>query len=391
MEWLSREDLIASCSTTVPGLLRPHPLQSVCCIRHLASRWSRQPEWPLGRAGDKGLVVIAVDALTHEFAESNLACDSLICLTSSFPSTSVVSWLSSVTGVSPGEHGVAGPVALRPGVDGVYNAIRGHAATFDESGVVVSGVAPPVGLSKPTLFDDLKADGIDGVALVGDFLGICEGWIGELTHGGIRRNPPRTLDDIRLDPKAVAALAVSQVEAELNPDRRRCVWAYVNLDEHIHYCGYDLALRDVLLELQHAAGRWAAMGYTVMLYSDHGQIANSCDPQDLSTFEALGSSQYCRLPPGGAGRVRWLYPHATKEATLMRSLADALGEHAYVCHSDELRSIGLTDALGLPGAGSIVVLGTGQRFPVPDPKYRFEHGSATAEEMLVPLAIWGPP
>ncbi|CAE6851355.1 alkaline phosphatase family protein [Paraburkholderia domus] len=390
MNWLSREELVASCSTTIPGVLRPHSFQSVCCIRHLVASWSKRGEWPLGLTNDKGLIVIAVDALTYEFAEANLSSDRLFCLTSSFPSTSVVSWLSSVTGASPGDHRVAGPVALRPGVEGVYNVIRGNIARFGESGVVVAGVPPPPGMARPTLFDDLRDDGVEGVALIGDFLGICEGWIGELTHGAIRRNPPRTLDDIRLDPKAIAALAVAQVEAELAPDRRRCVWTYVNLDEHIHHHGYDLTLRDVLHGLQQAARRWADQGYTVLLYSDHGQIANSCVPADLAAFDALGSSRYCRLPPGGAGRVRWLYPHAAQEDRLVRCLTEALGEHAFVCHSDELPSIGLTDALGLPGAGSVIAMATGSRFPVPDPNYRFEHGSATADEMLVPLAFWGP-
>jgi hypothetical protein len=388
--WLTPEELAASCATSIPGLLRPHPRQSVRCLRDLVGQWHDAPRWPLGSPGDRGLVILAVDALTYESAREWLSSDELLCLTSSFPSTSVVSWLSSVTGAPPGVHGVAGPVAVRAGVTGVYNVIRSSASEFVAGALAVARPEPPAGAGGTTLFDDLSRRGVPSTVLVGDFLGICEGWIGELTRGGARRDPPRVLDDIRLDPRAVATLALEQVERELAGSDRRCVWAYVNLDEHIHHHGYDAVLRVTLARLQAAAERWAALGHTVLLYSDHGQIANRCVPDDLAAFDAVSTPEWCRLPPGGAGRVRWLYPHPSREAFVLRRLSEALGDHAFVCHGDELPSTGLTDAAGLPGVGRIVVAATGPRFPVPDPRYQFEHGSATAEEMLVPLAIWGP-
>jgi hypothetical protein len=40
------------------------------------------------------------------------------------------------------------------------------------------------------------------------------------------------------------------------------------------------------------------------------------------------------------------------------------------------------------GIGEIVVLATGPGFPVPDARYSFEHGSMTADEILVPFAHW---
>lgn len=390
MTWLSPEALIAACETPIAGLLRSHPHQSIRRVRQLVAEWATQPSWPLGRRDDQGLVVIAVDALTYGFAERILSCDQLVCLTSSFPSTSVVSWLSSVTGAGPAQHGVAGPVALRDGVDGVYNIIRGHAATFDGPIATNRPATPRPLRAQATLFDDLRDAGVPSVALIGDFLGICEGWIGSLVAGSLRRDPPRVLDNIRTNPKAMTSLAIEQIEAELGDHGRQCVWAYVNLDEHIHFEGYDEALARVLEDLQRSARRWAARGYTVILYSDHGQIANECVPAHLAAFEALAGPHRCRLPAGGAGRVRWLYPKVGQEDDLLERLRDLLGAHAFVCRADEAPATGLVEQCGLPGAGALVAIATDARFPVPDPKYRYEHGSATAEEMLVPFAIWGP-
>jgi hypothetical protein len=124
-----------------------------------------------------------------------------------------------------------------------------------------------------------------------------------------------------------------------------------------------------------------------VLHSDHGQVPNVCDEIQLRAFDRLDSPLLCRFPAGGAGRVRWLYPHAAHESFVLEHLEDALGDDAVVCHRDDVGDIGLTTGQ-LPGVGEVMAIATGKTFPVPDPAYRYEHGSATAEEMLVPLAIW---
>jgi hypothetical protein len=82
-----------------------------------------------------------------------------------------------------------------------------------------------------------------------------------------------------------------------------------------------------------------------------------------------------------------VYPHPQHEARIAGALSDALGDDALVVARDELSGTGLTGRLP-EGAGEVVVVATGSRFPVPDAMYRFEHGSATAAEMVVPLAVW---
>jgi hypothetical protein len=63
-----------------------------------------------------------------------------------------------------------------------------------------------------------------------------------------------------------------------------------------------------------------------------------------------------------------------------------------VTRPDELAGWGLVSkgSVGQRRLGEIVMLAHGADFPVPDAAVRFEHGSMTADEVLVPLALWSP-
>jgi hypothetical protein len=45
-------------------------------------------------------------------------------------------------------------------------------------------------------------------------------------------------------------------------------------------------------------------------------------------------------------------------------------------------------AVGQRRLGEIILMATGPDFPVPDAGTAYEHGSMTAQEVLVPMAIW---
>lgn len=388
--WLTPEELALTCSLSLPGTLGPHPGQSVRCLRDLISRWATAPAWPLGWPDDQGLIVIAVDSLGYRAARDLMTADELICLTSTFPSTSTVSWASSVTARQPWEHRVSGPVGLQPGVDGVYNILRACAYTWDGEAMVTTSARPDAFPPLPTAFDDVIAAGGEASILVGDFGNVCGVWADLLIGGGRRIEPSVRLAPIRDNGPLVARAAIEQVDMERSAGGRRCIWAYVNLDEHAHRYGYDARFVLAVRLLVDAAERWSSAGHTVALYADHGQVPNKVTAADTARFDTLAGATWCRLPPGGAGRVRWIYPRAGSEEILMARMRDLLGGDAIVCHRDELAGLGLVAAPGLPGSGEIVAIATGAAFPVPDPSYIFEHGSFTEGEMLVPLAVWGP-
>jgi len=389
--WLTPEELTAACSLALSGAngangaVGPHPDQSVRCVRELIRRWATNPAWPLGAPDDKGLVVLAVDSLGYGTAVELLSAsaDEIVCLTSMFPSTSTLAWVSSVTGASPRELRVSGPVGLQPGVDGVYNILRSCAYTW-EGGTMVSAPARPDSFpALTTAFDDLTAAGWGSDVLVGDFNNVCARWTEMLIGSGRRVEPTIDVAQIRDDGQQVVRAVVDQVDRERAHGPRRCIWAYVNLDEHAHRHGYDAGFRAAVRSLAEAADRWAGHGHSVVLYSDHGQVPNRVTESDVARFDAVASAARCRLPPGGAGRIRWIYPRAGHEEPLLAAMRDLLGADAIVCHRDEL-------AHDLPGCGEVVMIATGSAFPVPDPAYVYEHGSFTPGEMLVPLALWGP-
>lgn len=388
--WLTPDEILFTCSLSLPGTLSPHPDQSVRCVRDLIRRWAIAPEWPLGRLDDKGLVVLAVDSLGYYAARDLITADEFVCLTSTFPSTSAVAWVSSVTGRRSREHRVSGPVALQPGVDGVYNILRACAYTWDGEVMVATPARPDPFPAHRTAFDDVAAAGWGASVLVGDFGNVCGRWTDLLVGGGRRVGPSTGIAEIRHNGPLVARVAIEQVDEERAAGGRQCIWAYINLDEHAHRYGYDSGFEGAVRSLADAAERWSADGHTVVLYSDHGQVPNKVTASDVARFDAIAGATWCRLPPGGAGRVRWIYPRAGREEALMTRMRDLLGADAVVCHHDELAKLGVVPAPGLPGSGEIVAIATGDAFPVPDPSYIFEHGSFTKGEMLVPLAVWGP-
>lgn len=389
-DWLSPEEIVRSCELSLPGSLGPRSDQSVHCVRGLIRRWAVAPEWPLGRLDDKGLIVLAVDSLGYHAARDLITADEFVCLTSTFPSTSAVSWVSSVTDCQSWEHRVSGPVGLQPGVEGVYSILRAFAYIWDGGTMATRPARPDPFPALATAFDDVIAGGWGAAVLLGDFDNVCGRWTELLGGGGRRIRSSVDFAAIRSNGPMVARAVIEQVDRERATGGRQCLWAYVNLDEHAHRYGYDAGFGTAVRSLADAARRWSAGGHTVVLYSDHGQVPNKVTASDVARFDAIANATWCRLPPGGAGRVRWIYPRAGREEMLMSRMRDLLGEDAIVCHRDELPELGLVPAPGLPGSGEIVLIATGAAFPVPDPSYVFEHGSFTEGEMLVPLAVWGP-
>lgn len=116
------------------------------------------------------------------------------------------------------------------------------------------------------------------------------------------------------------------------------------------------------------------------------------EPPASADWEAVGGPALCRLPVGGAGRVRWWYPRPGRVAEVRERFADMLGPDALVLTRDRLVDLGLVARNGalVDRLGEVVALAVGRRFPPIDPRDRYEHGSITEDEMLVPLGVWAP-
>jgi hypothetical protein len=246
--------------------------------------------------------------------------------------------------------------------------------------------------TSPTIFDRAHTLGAQPLALGPELAGLSGPWIRALLHGAtLRYGGVRPAEQS----VGVAEQIVREIESVLAEPRATplLLWAYVDLDRHIHRTGYDATLLAALRTLDEAACRWADRGWTVLAHADHGQVAVSRHDLLAERWNALDDPRYCRAPSGGAGRVRWLYPRPGYETQLAANLRDVLGGHAFVFTPDELDDRGLMTVSPVVRAriGEVVAVAASPRFPVRDPSAAYEHGSITEDEVLVPFAAWNAP
>lgn len=391
LAFLSLAELIRECETAgFPGL-RPHTTQTLCAVRDVVLE-------ALDNA-DAGLLVLAVDGLGWRSAARGWTHGRLVCLTSTFPSTSVTAWTSAVTGLDVGAHLGAGMCVRVPGPD-----VVAHVVTNRPMGFV--GLEDPGARSwadgeliRPSrnVFELACLRGHAAVAIPADMDTVPGPWTAGLFRGAAclpTEDPAGGRDSFGCidDPEGFALALIRRVDVELAKPRARrlLLWAYVNLDDHLHRRGHDENIDAVLRLLEEAALRWAGRGWTVHAYGDHGQTACRRNPVLEALWNRLNDPRFCRLPSGGAGRVRWLFPRSDRRSDVFATLRDGLGEHALVSSPEELAGHGLwrlTPELR-ERVGDVVAVAASDEFPLPEPALPFEHGALTPEEMLVPFASW---
>jgi hypothetical protein len=344
------------------------------------------------------VVVFAVDGIAAPVLERACAsADQFIPYRSTFPSTSLVSWLAAI-GLRPGSHPVTGPVLrVRPGWTSNYIADSEASWAAGEQPAEASedgqGCPALAAASAPTMFQELAGLGLTSEVLVGDFLGISEAWIALLTAGAERHDPLADLGPLRLSPSRMAREAVAGLRSRQEAGRASCRWVYVNFDDHIHRDGYSDELTGALHHIAATARELAGAGYTVLVHSDHGHIRNICDRSQMAAWASVENPRYCTAPAGGAGRVRWLYPRPHLAEAVRVRLHEALGEDAAVFARDseqwhDFARRWAHPALAGHSVGEVVAVALTERFPVPDDRYVFEHGSVCEQEMVTGVAAW---
>ncbi|PVC92136.1 hypothetical protein DBP20_00070 [Streptomyces sp. CS131] len=348
------------------------------------------------RIASRGLCVLAIDGLSHEVALSTLVHARIHPLRSTFPSTSTSAWLTAVTGEDPSVHGALGMVHRAPGADRVTHLVSGDTYGFDTR--TRPGSTPPAHAllnAGRTIFDDALACDRPALVVGAELERLTGEWVSALLHGARVVPSPAAASRPSTDPVAVVERTVREVGAVLARavEAPPLLWAYVNVDDHIHQAGYDARLRMALQLLDTAASRWADAGWSVVAHADHGQTEVTPRAELIDAWARLDHPAFCRMPSGGAGRVRWLYPLPGREQAVEHAARAALGEHALVLTQDELHEQGLLSATPVvrDRIGEVVALAASPAFPVPDPKASWEHGALSDAEMLVPFAAWNPP
>jgi len=330
------------------------------------------------RTNDRGVVVLALDGLPHTPAKRAFRSASVGQARSTFPSTSVTAWLTSVTGTDVAQHHAAGMAVRVPGTDRVASLIEG-------------GVPDDLVASPPTVFQAARADGADALFWAPDLEPLSGPWIKALSRGADWL-PSGYRDDLTADPAVAVQRAIDAVDRVPVNGKPALLWAYINLDDHLHAHGPDAKVEKALACLDSAAQRWADAGRTVIAHADHGQTVVEPRPDLQQAWARLSTSEFCRAPAGGAGRVRWLYPHPGRADQVYADLADALGGEADVVTFDELAARGLmADTAPLrERVGEIVAIAAGPGFPVFRASDAYDHGATTPDETVVAFAVWPP-
>ncbi len=362
--------------TSIPGLHRTDPVHNLSTVyRTVRGAFEDRGSVRLGAA--RRMVVIAVDGLGYDHSAAHLRPDTLTALTSEFPTTTMACMLTAMTGVHAAEHGFVGVQYLHADGRRTVNCHNGH---LDEP----TSDAPPrptVTPELPTVFTALAAAGIPTRAFPNELTGVHDDIRSRLFRDCAALGSPLPPSE---DPRRMVALLTEQLSKESG-----FTWAYLDFDTHIHGSGVDRAIVDACADLDRLARSLADAGTTVVLFSDHGLTANRAAPEVDEAWRVASSPRWCRLPGGGAGRVRWLYPHQDRREELLAYLGDRIGD-AVVTTPEALAEMGwlAPGSIGAQRLGEIVLIAVGPDFPIPDPSVRYEHGSMTDEEIRVPLAIW---
>lgn len=380
-------ELLAACELPAAGLYRSHPSQNITAVAScMAGAYQGDSVIELGSRGS--LAVLAVDGLGFSVAASGLAPDVLIPLTTSFPSTTTAALLSSVTGRAPDEHGVIGVRYLHPDGRRGYDCITGEVTEPVSAGRVRDDDpgSPAAEPAFPTAFMAVRDLGVTAVSLPAELASLPAAWrermfdgsivLGSRSGTGVRDIMDRVARDV--------TDAIDRYPGAL-------VWAYLNLDDHLHRRGPDRDIEWACGAIDALARRLRQAGTAVLVYADHGCVASGPSAGTVAAWQQVAGPRAGRLPAGGAGRVRWLYPHAGEARRLAGQVRSRFPD-AVVTSPAELGRWGvLADgSIGQARLGEVVMLARGPDFPVPDPAMAYEHGSLTAEEILVPLAVWQP-
>lgn len=379
--------LLRQAELPVSGLYGRHRDHNLASIAAAIVR-SFDGEGPVRLGAARRLVVIAVDGLGYDRAASLLHPATLWPLTSEFPTTTIACLLTSVTGQPAYSHGVIGVQFLHE--DGV-RTVNCHDGQLTEparpEGHAGFGLARPTATPRlPTVFDALALRGVATTVLPNELAFVHAGVRDRLLHGAARVGEPLAP---LADPVSLVQACGDQLSAAIDATPGGLVWAYLDLDTHHHRCGFDAALRAAAAELDRLAARLCDEGSSVLIFSDHGLTPSQPSQDTLAFWQELTSERWCRLPPGGAGRTRWVYPYPAQEDKVAARLAGYLGD-AVVASRDDLAAWGLAGAgsIGQRRLGEIVLLATGPDFPAADAATNYEHGSMTADEVLVPMATW---
>jgi hypothetical protein len=340
---------------------------------------------PLSFQSDKynfnNLLVVALDGVHCEVADSVFTGCSSVPVKSVFPTTSTSAWTTSLTGMSPSEHGVVGTV-FQDGSDRI-NCL--HDERID---------TPLPFWAEKTIFKKL-AGVAESTAWLGGMASLSSHWVKALTNGAKRLSPRECWEKKSFEHDATGMMKhgideLNMVLSAIRSSKPQLVWGHIDFDRYVHFHGYDDSALDALASLSKAIPKWNSMGWAVLLYSDHGLTETRENSACAELFKLINDRSYCASPCGGAGRALWAYPLAHKRKELWDNIKKSAATYADVLDRREavMRGYFKRTEYVERRVGDYLIISRGNEFPLFNSNYRYEHGALTEEEVNVPVIFY---
>lgn len=340
------------------------------------------------------IVVFAVDAISFDYYFKGIrralpkgAGESV--LSSVFPTATATGWTSIITGSTPSEHGVYGTSYLLEHYNHNYVWVSSCLNVGSERRFLkeLDGVKL-IQTDQPTIFEQLNSVGYD-VSFLDSYVGSAENpFLRELTRGA--KFVEADSSELIKKPQELLEYFMTETDRLLSTAAtKKLIWNYVDFDAYVHDHTYAGLAREV---------RWESLfeywesrkkeGRVFLFISDHGQIEQSEIP-----FNILQNSIECphlEHNSGGVGRTVYFYPNRDAKEEAHEWINTTIGDTGTIFERDDLSTLGLFDNPVQPERiGEYVAVAKTRDFPSTGNQYRSEHGALTAEEVFVPIVIYG--
>lgn len=345
------------------------------------------------------LIVLGLDAISYNVAKNCFTPTTIFPLTSTFPTTSVTAWTTTVSGLSPSLHNLPGVVYFAPEINKMYNCLDNAILIGNEWKTNYIN-SKRIRYGKYETFFNLINKFAETVVIDGYFSYDIARWSSCLIQGASKVQKSKSdWSTITFSPNKIIDSIIEDVEFALitrNQSKKLFLWSLVNTDHYIHVNGYSEELNAQLERLNQKILQWNENGHTVIIHSDHGQVKNFSDKKLEDCWNYITSeelSNFC----GGAGRTRWIYPKKNCETKLVDKLEKEFGNLIKIIHKNELHKLGLLNVDDSNNRiGTIVVIAIDHTFPIINSaenyysksSIKYEHGSILPDEMIVPLVIY---
>lgn len=362
--------------------------------------------------GTKNVVLFVADGLGYHdvkprledgnFLQAAAASDSLVPITTIFPSTTAAALTTIATGLTPQEHCLPEWFVYMKEIDKVIATLPFAAVGQRGRDALLGEMDPRRLFSGPTINWSLKKRGVDAVCFVGS--NIARTAYSKLSHAGSEIVPYLTSSDL------FASLR-RRLEASKRPTFFYAYWERVDTIGHAYGPGTEESASEVDL-LSHVLKKEfldrlppkTAEDTTLLLTADHGQI-----PVEASKTTYLNKMRPVirnlkvgpsgsRIPPWGSARDVYLAIKEGKIDTTKAALEKQLGGTAAMLPTKEAVArgyfgLGKPRELFLDRVGDLMILPRKRNLVW----YRYSrrddfdlnghHGGMNPHEMLIPLIV----